>query len=146
MLLKSTPEDDIADRLKLWRKSVMEMTQEQFAEATGVHLSAIRKYEKRHSVPSSESLLSIARTGVDLHWLLTGKGDMRAPTSSDDDEAKTEADAEMVSRLKAIEGLLNGLQGEKRSAVLEEIFSRVHEAKRVADLEALLGEYQRKRA
>jgi hypothetical protein len=52
----------------------------------------------------------------------------------------------MVSRLKAIEGLLNGLQGEKRSAVLEEIFSRVHEAKRVADLEALLGEYQRKRA
>ena len=146
MLLKTTPEDDIADRLKLWRKSVMEMTQEQFAEATGVHLSAIRKYEKRHSVPSSESLLSIARTGVDLHWLLTGKGDMRAPTSSDDDEAKTEADAEMVSRLKAIEGLLNGLQGEKRSAVLEEIFSRVHEAKRVADLEELLGKYQRKRA
>ena len=146
MHLKSTPEDDIADRLKLWRKSVMEMTQEQFAEATGVHLSAIRKYEKRHSVPSSESLLSIARTGVDLHWLLTGKGDMRAPTSSDDDEAKTEADAEMVSRLKAIEGLLNGLEDEKRSAVLKEIFSRVHEAKRVADLEALVGKLQRKRA
>jgi transcriptional regulator with XRE-family HTH domain len=146
MLLKSTPEDDIADRLKLWRKSVMEMTQEQFADATGVHLSAIRKYENRHSVPSSESLLAIASTGVDLHWLLTGKGDMRAPTSSDDDQAKTEADAELVSRLKAIEGLLNGLQDEKRSAVLEEIFSRVHEAKRVADLEALVCKLQRKRA
>ena len=146
MLLKSTPEDDIADRLKLWRKSVMDMTQEQFAETTGVHLSAIRKYENRHSVPSSESLLSIASTGVDLHWLLTGKGDMRAPTGSDDDEAKTESDAEMVSRLRAIEGLLNGLQDEKRSAVLEEIFSRVHEAKRVADLEALVGKLQRKRA
>jgi hypothetical protein len=91
-------------------------------------------------------LLSIASTGVDLHWLLTGKGDMRAPTSSDDDEAKTESDAEMVSRLRAIEGLLNGLEDEKRSAVMKEIFSRVHEAKRVADLEALLGEYQRKRA
>ena len=144
--MKSTPEDDIADRLKLWRKGVMEMTQEQFAEATGVHLSAIRKYENRHSVPSSESLLAIASTGVDLHWLLTGKGDMRAPTSSDDDEAKTEADAVMVSRLKAIEGLLNGLEDEKRSAVLKEIFSRVHEAKRVADLEALDGKLQRKRA
>lgn len=144
--MKSTPEDDIADRLKLWRKSVMDMTQEQFAETTGVHLSAIRKYENRHSVPSSESLLSIASTGVDLHWLLTGKGDMRAPESSDDDEAKTEADAEMVSRLKAIEGLLIGLQDEKRSSVLEEIFSRVHEAKRVADLEALVGKLQRKRA
>ena len=146
MLLKSSPDDDIADRLKLWRKSVMEMTQEQFAETTGVHLSAIRKYENRHSVPSSESLLSIASTGGDLHWLLTGKGDMRAPESSDDDEAKTEADAEMVSRLKAIEGLLIGLQDEKRSSVLEEIFSRVHEAKRVADLEALVGKLQRKRA
>jgi hypothetical protein len=51
-----------------------------------------------------------------------------------------------VSRLKAIEGLLNGLQDEKRSAVLEEIFSRVHEAKRVADLEALVCKLQRKRA
>ena len=146
MLLKSTPDDDIADRLKLWRKSVMEMTQEQFAETTGVHLSAIRKYENRHSVPSSESLLSIATTGVDLHWLLTGKGDMRAPTSSDDDDAKTEADAVMISRLKAIEGLLNGLEDEKRSDVLKEIFSRVQEAKRVADLEALVGKLQRKRA
>ena len=144
--MKSTPEADIADRLKLWRKSVMEMTQEEFADTTGVHLSAIRKYENRHSVPSSESLLSIASTGVDLHWLLTGRGDMRAPTSSGDDEAKTEADAVMVSRLKAIEGLLNGLEDEKRSAVLKEIFSRVHEAKRVADLEALVGKLQRKRA
>ncbi len=140
MLLNPTPEDDIADRLKLWRKSVMEMTQEQFAEASGVHLSAIRKYEKRHSVPSSESLLAIASTGVDLHWLLTGMGDMRAPKSSDD-----EADAELVRRLKAIEGLLNGLQDDKRSSVLEEIFSRVHEAKRVADLEDLVGKLQRKR-
>ena len=144
--MKSTPEDDIADRLKLWRKSVMEMTQEQFAETTGVHLSAIRKYENRHSVPSSESLLSIASTGVDLHWLLTGDGDMRAPTSTGDEPSKTESDAELVRRLNAIEGLLYGLQGEKRSAVLEEIFSRVHEAKRVADLEALVGKLQRKRA
>lgn len=144
--MKSTSEDDIAHRLKLWRKRVMKMTQERFANATGVHLSAIRKYENRHSVPSSESLLAIASTGVDLHWLLTGKGDMRAPTSSDDDQAKTEAEAELVSRLKAIEGLLNGLQDEKRSAVLEEIFSRVREAKRVTDLEALVGKLQRKRA
>jgi len=145
MLLKSSLEDDIADRLKLWRKGVMKMTQEQLAETTGVHLSAIRKYENRHSVPSRESLLAIASTGVNLHWLLTGIGDMRAPTDSEDDQAKTDADAELVRRLRAIEGLLNGLQDDKRSAVLEEIFSRVHEAKRVADLEALVGKLQRKR-
>ena len=78
MLLDSTPENDIAERLRLWRKTALELTQKEFAEATGVHLSAIRKYENRNSVPSSESLLAIASTGIDLHWLLTGEGDMRA--------------------------------------------------------------------
>jgi transcriptional regulator with XRE-family HTH domain len=92
------------------------MTQVRFAEATGVHLSAIRKYEGRHSVPSGESLLAIAGTGVDLHWLLTGKGDMRAPSNTGDSDTKTEADAELVRRLMAIEGLLNGIQDDKRSA------------------------------
>jgi transcriptional regulator with XRE-family HTH domain len=145
MLLNSTPENDIAARLRLWRKDVLEMTQVRFAEATGVHLSAIRKYEGRNSVPSGESLLAIAGTGVDLHWLLTGRGDMRAPSNTDDSTAKTEADAELVRRLMAIEGLLNGIQDDRRSAVLEEIFSRVQEAKRVADLELLVGKLARKR-
>ena len=142
MLLNSTPENDIADRLRLWRKDVLEMTQVRFAEATGVHLSAIRKYEGRHSVPSGESLLAIASTGVDLHWLLTGKGDMRAPTNSAGNSSKTD----VVRRLMAIEGLLNGIQGDKRSAVLEEIFSRVQEAKRIAELEYLVSKIKRKRA
>ena len=143
--MNSTPENDIADRLRLWRKDVLEMTQVRFAEATGVHLSAIRKYEGRHSVPSGESLLAIASTGVDLHWLLTGEGDMRAPTTTSDDAAKTVVDAELVRRLMAIEGLLNGIQDDKRSAVLDEIFTRVQEAKRVADLEDIVGKLKRKR-
>ena len=146
MLLNSTPENDIEDRLRLWRKDVLEMTQVRFAEATGIHLSALRKYEGRHSWPSGESLLAIAGTGVDLHWLMTGKGDMRAPSNTDDSGAKTAADAEFVRRLMAIEGLLSGIQDDKRSAVLEEIFSRVQEAKRVADLEVLVGKLKRKRA
>jgi transcriptional regulator with XRE-family HTH domain len=146
MLLNSTPENDIAYRLRLWRKDVLEMTQVKFAQATGVHLSAIRKYEGRHSVPSGESLLAIAGTGVDLHWLLTGEGDMRAPANSSENSPKTQADADIVRRLMAIEGLLNGIQGDKRSAVLEEIFSRVQEAKRVAELEHLVSKIKRKRA
>ena len=146
MLLYSTPENDLAARLRLWRKDVLEMTQVRFAEATGVHLSAIRKYEGRHSVPSGESLLAIAGTGVDLHWLLTGEGDMRAPPNRSGNSPKTKADTDIVRRLMAIEGLLSGIQDDKRSAVLEEIFSRVQEAKRVADLEVLVGKLARKRA
>ena len=146
MLLNSTPENDIADRLRLWRKDVLEMTQVRFAEATGIHLSAIRKYEGRHSWPSGESLLAIAGTGVDLHWLMTGKGDMRAPSNTDDSGAKTAANAEFVRRQMAIDGLLSGIQDDKRSAVMDEIFSRVKEAKRVADLEVLVGKLARRRA
>ena len=45
----------------------------------------------------------------------------------------------------AIEGLLSGIQDDKRSAVLDEIFTRVQEAKRVADLENIVGKLKRKR-
>ena len=130
MLLNSTPENDIAYRLRAWRKDVLKMSQVRFAEVTGVHLSAIRKYEGRHSLPSHESLLAFACTGVDLHWLLTGEGDMRAPANASDRALKTEADAKLVHRLMVIEGLLTGIQADKRSAVLEEIFSIVKETER----------------
>ena len=143
MLLDSTPENDIAERLRLWRKTVLELTQTEFAEATGVHLSAIRKYENRNSVPSSESLLAIASTGVDLHWLLTGEGDMRALAKRLGSAANTEDVADLVHGLMAIEELLHGIPDQKRSAVLDEIVSRVREVKRVADLEILVAKLQR---
>ena len=130
MLLNSTPENDIAYRLRAWRKDVLKMSQVRFAEVTGVHLSAIRKYEGRHSLPSRESLLAFAGTGVNLHWLLTGEGDMRAPANASDRALKTEADAELVHRLMVIEGLLTDIQADKRSAVLEETISIAKKAVR----------------
>ncbi len=145
MLLDSTPENDIAERLRLWRKTALELTQKEFAEATGVHLSAIRKYENRNSVPSSESLLAVASTGVDLHWLLTGEGDMRALAKRLGSAANTEGVADLVHGLMAIEELLHGIPDHKRSAVLDEIVSRVREVKRVAELETLVAKLQQER-
>ena len=142
MLLDSTPENDIAERLRLWRKTALELTQKEFAEATGVHLIAIRKYENRNSVPSSESLLAIASTGIDLHWLLTGEGDMRALAKRLGSAANTEGVADLVHGLMAIEELLHGIPDHKRSAVLDEIVSRLREVKRVADLEILVAKLQ----
>jgi len=52
--------------------------------------------------------------------------------------------AELAQRLTAIEGLLSGLDPDKRQAVLNEIFSRVQEAKRVADLEDVVRGLERK--
>ena len=145
MLLDSTPENDIAERLRLWRKTALELTQKEFAEATGVHLSAIRKYENRNSVPSSESLLAVASTGVDLHWLLTGEGDMRALAKRLGSAANTEGVADLVHGLMAIEELLHGIPDHKRSAVLDGIVSRVREVKRVAELETLVAKLQQER-
>ena len=143
--MDSTPENDIAERLRLWRKTALELTQKEFAEATGVHLSAIRKYENRNSVPSSESLLAIASTGIDLHWLLTGEGDMRALAKRLGSAANTEGVADLVHGLMAIEELLHGIPDHKRSAVLDEIVSRVREVKRVAELETLVAKLQQER-
>ena len=53
---------------------------------------------------------------------------------------------ELARRLAAIAGLLDGIDEEKRSAVLDEIFSRVQEAKRVADLEDLVTAMTKKLA
>ena len=142
--MSQEPDNEIGDRLCHWRKRVLGMTQEQFAQATGIHLSAIRKYENRSSLPSGESLLAIAGTGVNLHWLLTGEGDMRAPPEAGTQPSQVSPAAELAQRLTAIEGLLSGLDPGKRQAVLNEIFSRVQEAKRVADLEEVVRGLERK--
>lgn len=142
--MNSKLENEIGDRLRYWRKKVLGMTQEQFAQRTGIHLSAIRKYESRSSLPSGESLLAIAGTGINLHWLLTGEGDTRAPAGSCEPSGEPSDAAELVQRMAAIERLLSGLDPDKRRAVLSEIFSRVQEAKRVADLEELVRDLERK--
>ncbi|HNA45597.1 MAG: helix-turn-helix domain-containing protein [Dechloromonas agitata] len=142
--MSQEPDNEIGDRLRHWRKRVLGMTQEQFAQATGIHLSAIRKYESRSSLPSGESLLAIAGTGINLHWLLTNEGGMRAPPEAGAQPTQVSPTAELAQRLTAIEGLLGGLDMDKRQAVLNEIFSRVQEAKRVADLEEVVRGLERK--
>ena len=124
---------------------MLKMTQKEFAEATGVHFSSIRKYENRNSEPSAETLLAISSTGVNLHWLVTGKGDMRASVNEPDSADQSEADAAFSRRLLALEGLLHGMKDNKRSEVMDEIFSRVKETKRLAELEDLVGNLERKR-
>ena len=143
--MDSTLENGIAERLRIWRKTALKLTQKEFAEATGVHLSAIRKYENRNSEPSSESLLAIASTGVDLHWLLTGERDMRAQAKRLESAANTEGVAVLVHGLMTLEELLLGIPDHKRSAVLDELVSRALEVKRVADLELLVAKLQRER-
>jgi transcriptional regulator with XRE-family HTH domain len=89
-----------ADRLTALRRS-LNLTQTQMAEATGIHLSQIKRYESGHTQPSLDILRKIA---LALHVsadLLVFDSDERGPTddlklafeavSQFDDEDKTVA-------------------------------------------------------
>lgn len=118
------------------------MIQEDFSQATGLHIGVVRKYENDVNIPGGEALVSIGKTGVNLHWLLMGDGEMPADGRSDGTSAPPET---MLSpRLKEVEGLLARMDENRRAAVLEDVFSRVQEAKRVADLERIVRELSRK--
>lgn len=125
----------IAERLKAWRKH-LGITQEEFSARIGLHIGVLRKYENDVNVPGGEALIAIGKTGVNLNWLLLGEEPMCAQTPTPDEN--------YLRRLDAVRGLLNGLEEGKRSAILEEIFSRVQEAKRVADLEELVRDLRKK--
>ena len=62
-------------RLKALRQS-LGRTQAEMATSTGIPLPTLKKYEGSDREPGAEALAAMARTGVDLHWLLTGNGSM----------------------------------------------------------------------
>jgi transcriptional regulator with XRE-family HTH domain len=63
------------DRLKQWR-NFLGLTQQQFCERTGIPLRTLRGYEGGTRHPGEDALAAIARTGVNMTWLLTGEGEM----------------------------------------------------------------------
>lgn len=63
-------------RLRLWRQT-LGATQAQMADRLGMHIGVLKKYETGQNIPGGEALAAIARTGVNMTWLLTGEGDMR---------------------------------------------------------------------
>jgi len=54
------------------------MTQDAFAEMTGVSKRALANYESGDRKPDSDFLAALAAHGIDVTWLLTGQ---RPPTS-----------------------------------------------------------------
>jgi len=134
--IKSLP--PVAQRLREWRRH-LDLTQMELAARLDIDIGVLRKYENGINVPGGRVLTSLGETGVNLNWLLTGVGQM--------DETQSDVwsnNPNLSRRLAAIAGLLDGMKEEKRSAVLDEIFSRVQEAKRVTDLEDLVSELSKK--
>lgn len=71
------------DRIRQVRLS-QNLTQQEFADALGVLISTISKYERGKVRPTTEFFARLAeRFDVNLNWLITGKGPMYAISDSE---------------------------------------------------------------
>lgn len=67
---------EVKERLAVWREHV-EMTYAELSRITGIPERTLKGYEKGDRNPGSEALAALAKSGINLHWLLTGQGQMR---------------------------------------------------------------------
>lgn len=57
-----------------WARQQLGLTQAKFATTTGVGLPTLKAYEGGKCSPGSKALSAISRTGINIHWLVTGNG------------------------------------------------------------------------
>ncbi|MBK6616897.1 MAG: helix-turn-helix transcriptional regulator [Nitrosomonas sp.] len=127
---------EIAIRLRQWRKSILK-SQEEFASMAGISVAIIRKCEGGSSIPGGHSLIAFAKTGVNLHWLLTGTGEMASSGSAISFRP-------FISKLRRLEEQMFELEDEICSAILDVLSAKIHEAKRIAELERKLVALRRR--
>lgn len=128
--METKTEDSIGARLRLWRIS-LGLTQAQLAERLGVHIGVLKKYEQGVNVPGGEVLAAIAKTGVNMTWLLTGEGEMRVQVPDTPDISSSP----YARRWEKIMALVEGIEDEEeRAAFLDELFARARQTAELADL------------
>jgi len=130
------------DRLKQWRQ-FLGLTQQQFCERTGIPLRTLRGYEGGTRHPGEDALAAIARTGVNMNWLLTGEGEMLPRDESG--SALKGVLREDVRRWEAIVALVQGIEDEAaRAAALDELYARAQTAAELAELRRAVAALQKK--
>lgn len=67
----------IGDRLKMIRKH-MGLSQAKFADELSIHLRSYVSYEQGHRSIPQTVMLQLLEKGYNIHWLLTGEGDMKS--------------------------------------------------------------------
>jgi transcriptional regulator with XRE-family HTH domain len=131
---------EIGERLREWRQA-LGLTQAQLAERLGVHIGVLKKYEQGVNVPGGEPLGALARTGVNVNWLLTGEGEMRSAPALGEPAtpAYLAADHPQAERWRKLIELVDGIEDtERRSALLSEWFSRAQDASELMQIRRLL--------
>ena len=93
------------ERLKAVRKQ-LGVNQQELGEALKINASAISQMEHNHIKPSLDTMILLSQKyNVDLHWLITGKGDMFL----EPDEKRGQDPSKSLKKLKAFinEELMN---------------------------------------
>jgi len=159
----------LAHRLKAWRHA-LGLTQEQFAQRCGLPKRTVIGYENEEREPGSAALAAIAKTGVNMNWLLTGEGEMRtdherletaamsrkaAPDGLYDaigpamplfaEEPTASIYARQPRRWQSIIAIVEAIEDDaRREALMNELFSRAQEAAELADMRRQLAELKKK--
>lgn len=145
--------DDPAKNIKAWRHS-LGMTQDEFAKASGIPKATLVGYEVGQRKPGYEALAAIAETGCNISWLLTGKGEMRDAAREKPLQGKElrviagegrpltpdELQNSNSRRLSKIAELLDAMPEQESAALLDELFSRAHQAAELAELKRAVAE------
>jgi len=135
-------EATIGSRIKAWRHS-LGLTQAQFAERIGVHIGVLKKYEQGLNIPGGDALSAIAKTGVNMNWLLTGEGEMLP--RDDPGSALKGVQREHLRRWEAIIALVQSIEDDAaRTAVLDELYARAQTAAELDQLRRAVAALQKK--
>ena len=159
----------LAHRLRAWRHA-LGLTQEQFAQRCGLPKRTIIGYENEEREPGSAALAAIAKTGVNMNWLLTGEGEMRPQTERLETAAmsrKAPSDGlyeaigpampllandsaatlyvRQPRRWQSLIALVEAIDDDaRREALLNELFSRAQDAAELADMRRQLAELRKR--
>ena len=117
-------QETLGYRLKMWRKH-LGLNGENFAVKAGLHVGMVRKYEVNLAIPGGEALIAIGNTGLNIHWLLFGVGNMISTSEP--------------SREVVILNMLNELDAGKREIMLNDFFLRIQDAKELKELNETVG-------
>jgi transcriptional regulator with XRE-family HTH domain len=130
----------VAERIKAWRHA-LGLTQEQFAVRSGLPKRTLVGYENAEREPGSASLAAIAKTGVNMTWLLTGEGQMLArPAPEPVSDQALAPDSQLARRLAKIGELLDAMPAQESAALLEEFLSRATTVSELAELKRAVAE------
>lgn len=145
---------EIADRIRQVRRA-LGLTQEALARRAGIPKRTLVGYENSEREPGAAALAAIAKTGVNMTWLLTGEGDMFArssPRESAEDArpSGTQLLPRSHPRAKRWDHLIRLVEQledeERRDAVLSELFARAQDVAQIDELQRAVRELRAAKA